>query len=674
MKNIKKSSIFCMLILAFLFYGFSGYELDKKFETTNISITLDTENANNKDVKSIINNSSKENNVGLVVGKTKMINKKIEKSFYISENNQVWKDIKRTKNVVPKNNEYFSTRKSKDKNQIGYLKVATLFNEYKAYSIDKLHGNDLSDTMIYLNGTSENIKNFEKDLEKQSIVVKKYPIPGFGINSMSYMVVFYYLFIIIMLLIMFILNNRKYSNIKLMNGYAKKNIYQDTLKKLVKTLLESLLIVGSISFVALLCFDFYASVNLLLNIMLKLSLLMILVVIIYIILEFLFGVKNISVESLKGKNQKKILFIISTVFKLIFLYLLIQISLESLNSFETAKKELDKIPIGDTANNYVTLYSGVSPYEEYEKAENFEKLYGDLNKEKEIILFDTVNYRNFSKDMKTPCQANSSYCYATVNKNYLKKSKLEIVSGEVSQNKINFFISNKFAEKQKEIVKKTKEKAYIDEDVNIVIYNGNKKFKSYDPFTSEYITNPTFIYNPSNEIYDPNKNIVETNSIAKFLNKMIYIPTKTNDPYKELLPFFKKSELDDVITSVDSISDYYLAIYLNDKISVEILLFSFLIELIIIIMIIVNSIIIYIDLKLKNNIIKKLNGYSIEQIFSNYFIIIIIEYITLIILMSDPLAKLIVVTLYMLEMIISYIILNNVLNKKLLGLLKEKNE
>ncbi|MGL5479980.1 MAG: DUF1430 domain-containing protein [Clostridium sp.] len=592
---------------------------------------------------------------------------------------------------------YLSTRKPIDEFQIG--RIATfnknIENEIKTLKSMVDDNFNFSGSCYVIFKNNIDIKNFINELEEELNVKGITTIDKVAVNANqdnNYKVIVGIIYFIVMLLILYeMLNSYKKIGVKKLLGYSVKDIYIENILNIIKINLGIGIIVAIVlSFISFNQLNIYVYEFMWKFIAYILIGTMALIAICSIAYSYIFFVR--IPEIMKNKKPLTGIIVLNYSAKIICLIAMMFFMSQAINNTKNIKGMFDKTYSNwEELNEFFVIPTSNIPIEALNNSNYLKvqkKLYKEFNEKGAIF----ANFNEFSPAIRGARLGESNYYYESdnvfVNPNYLKKYKIydsnnnEVVISEDNKNQI-ILVPEKYKSDEKAIKKQAdsfKEQQFYaigeNQKTEIIWTKSNQKI-----FTASVDINP----DEDNEIIDPIIYVLTENNAS--VSDYNYLMGVVGSPFK--FKADKNETAENTIREVYSkygIEDYIGTIVpVNEQVSSSIesvkdniknsSAFIILLILVVCIIIIQNSIN-YFDKYRQKLSTEKLLGYKLIDKHRNYFISIIICWITVfaisILLYKVSIFKIGVVSIFgfIIEIIISIIALNIIEKKKTINILK----
>lgn len=555
--------------------------------------------------------------------------------------------------------EFLSTQKTSDKNQIGTIKFIDKKMNVEIRPLSGAEKQNLN-TEYFLFTDDEKILNsikidFENlginaKFEKLSIGIQHLPI-----NLDIILAIFLILIILALTIIYYLIFNFKELAIKKLNGYTNKRLILEFNKSLLKYILiitSAIFILSIILFINSATLIFYIYFALFLAIVI-LGLLLIN----YIVSNYIYGIDI----KLMIKNKKPLMqiHIINYIFKIVSTFVIISICFSTIVSLKSLNENQKQLSLWEDSKNYAYTIATSSDKDEnnIETKEFIDKtlnFYKDIEKQGAMFIapgffFDSEEeaFTQQEKD-KMSIELSLYGIESVVNKNYLKKYSIKDTNGNIidvnqfSDEKVYVLIPDKYLE-NKQLVEDFMKLSLN----NVSLYEENKKRKQEGnpPLQGNY----EFIYYKSgqqffnykapkynitaqieNQMQDPILSVVNPNYympdniFANFTQGNILIPiTNYEDPYSEIQPILEKYSLDKYILGTPLVYSKVDNLMFDLKKNIATQTF---ILIVLLIAFIIVSVFMTLNYAQKNqivNAIKRISGYSFFKRYWGYIISVI---------------------------------------------------
>ncbi len=656
---MKKNKIMISIIILFIvelsFFNYNTY-FDYKItsNTTPVSIKS-TKDVDKKILKKELIKDSEKANVGIVVKEDVHKTNKNIRQYYATNNL-----LKGNFSLSLSNDEYLSNEKSNDAKQKDILKVPNLFNNYKIYSFNNIDENKVLDYEYLLFGDYNQLMEYKRYLEEDNIqaesVIKFNAKTNYNLKRF-----FYLLCMLIFLIMLYASNSQKEYMIYRLNGYSFRKMLYLEFKKIIKVLFKIELIAYVILTALTLLYNYRIVLGYLYYFSKYMLIVNIIIILIYMIIIAIYS-KNVNIKNIKNKNKNFLILWMSIVLKLIILIVIIFNIVTIIPNLNKSIELCKNINYSSkTINNYVGLNHnrlGIARNDDIEK--QFNKASNDFykltNQKNNGVLVNSNNYESISNEKNT-CQTYNE-CSITINENYLNINPVNFTKGSIDKSKNNVLIPNNTKNINKKIDEVVTHYKYDinKNDINVILYDKNTKFYLFNQYSPMYLKDiPVILLKEGSQV---EKYVIE-NAIGSYY----FIRDGSKKEDTEIKEALQKTKLEKFVHSTPKkteklqVEKQRVAHEMKNQMSIIIvhLLFYYIV--------IKFSLSVYIDINLKNNIIKKLHGYSNIKIIKEYVYIIIFQY-AIIFIFLNIYERVVLLLLLFSDMVIIFIKMNKILSVK----------
>ncbi|KAF1678813.1 MULTISPECIES: bacteriocin-associated integral membrane family protein [Bacillus] len=600
-------------------------------------------------------------------------------------------------------NLYISTENSKDKNQIGQLKIfgstskITIKPLKKSFDYLPVNGTYYAETKgkysfeDFLNGfVNEVNEKFDSSFEVSDFLQNREVNDGYAEMSTSSLQQYNYLVLIVtlFLLIYYIVNESKTIGVLKLHGYSNLRIWLQIVGKLlILTFCFSL-------FLSIICTIFLpgSTFSFFVNTVMKLFINYLIIGLLSIITYFY--IRRIKVnQAIKNKKDTNSIFIINSILKVVCSVLIIVIGSSTLNQYNEVKTKQSHLEDWKVSKDYGVfnpLYIG-HDIEDVNKGKpqltnDIDNIYPVLNK-MGALLIDTREYEEEFIRLNSRYKGIRSII---VNDNYLKQfpvynSEKQSISINEREKRLILLVPEKYKQQRKKIIKFFREDrkesaiAYDEEFLGRHVPKYLKEPEIHIIWTASgqkiFSFNPEVFKAEDNIIIDPIIQVVtENNSLVGDRNTILGngsrdpLKIKLNDRDSKktmniLEPYLKKYHLDDNLKYLVSLNQYALNEIKELHSEISSLLALAVVLAIALVLLIVQNSVIYFNKKQQKFIVYRLFGIGFFRTFKDYmtlfFILGLIQFISCIVVKRGITLNLLIciVFLLILELVTSIIAL-----------------
>lgn len=665
-----KKIIYLLFTLELIIVSIIGVNILKDNEVNNLFF---------KDTTSITINFSDSSKIGKYDDWIKDLAKKnkvnISKYVFKNENEMIVyttdtslnEKINLGKGRMPKeeSKEFISNFESGDKNQSGQFKTFDSDTKITIKSIDDISNSGMGGVLYVstndLHKINELIKDIPRDVADAKIYDRYNDLNMYISESLIKDIFLVAICFFVSIVHYSIRKSRKLSILRI-NGFCGKDIIIELCKELLS-------IMGVSMITAYILYLIFIRKS---NMVFELSNFFAIVavtcislnIILFVLVIYIYIKKSNYKNLIKGKKPYFIINIMHLSLKFIFvLFLFISIKSCYLN-LTNLNKQLDNLSEWEKTKNIYRIEVNNTgekslSKEEVDRNEKIKNFYDEMISRKKAFMIDASNYykdeEGYLYELNSANQipeVSSSGKNITINENYLKSTRLNVLS-KINHNKNirNILVPKTLKKYEKEIKKEYLDEFYYEKvdvenfynkelnlpknnikksdlEINIIYIEDNQSYFSYDvnvePDNKNKIENPIVIVD--------NKNI-DKSYYYSYMTRCIYFYSDKQDPYGEILPIIKKTGVENSIHSLVSVYNEHgkLINDLKDKINKEI--FTVMILFISNIMIIFNIIASYYEENKYKLYLEKIFGYSWvdrnKQLFS---ILILMDIIPMIVI------------------------------------------
>jgi hypothetical protein len=578
-------------------------------------------------------------------------NKEKELVIFKTNNSQSFLPVKAKKgNILLLDNEALSTDPSliNDGFKKGKLLFVDYFYDYTLYPLSCITQQQIKKSECLVNSSDATI--LSSALKKQKLSMK---IELSSYNADYSLRKILYIGLVIMLLLSFLsmffkqFSESKHIAVKRLEGYTLLQSLVDVFKEFLLyyivlffiCIIASLVAFSFISEIELGVFYFINNYKIILFV--------------FFIIPILYSLSCVNIylvkplETLKGNNNKKGVYLLTIVSKYLIIGVLVIISstnISTLASYYNQMKAYQSIS-ADLKDYYALTNTAFN--EDMEKG--YSKFYDITHYSNQAIMMNAMRCKN------SEWEDDIANWYVIINDNYMDFNPIFTPDGKkieydtIKEKKANILIPEGVS-KESVVSIYAKRLNVRNAELNVLTYDVNQKFYCFEIMNSKH---PGYIMHPIVIIHQP-----ENGVSATIANGELIFKAHTSDFNSEILPILRECDIDWMTGSTPSVKSIFDS-YIND-LKIEVITYSLVILLFIFLFIctVIYEAITYFKNHQKKFTILKMNGFSFIMIhFTQIYLRIIVCCILLFICQAYHFHLLIPIVICLVDYSIFYIIL-----------------
>lgn len=288
------------------------------------------------------------------------------------------------------------------------------------------------------------------------------------------------------------------------------------------------------------------------------------IIIVLLFIYIYYNVRATNVENIKGREEKKEIYVFIIIAKLImFILIAVRISAIVAASREMFALNQENIQAANKIADYYTLpivagNVNIDDSNQMDYNHKLDMFYAEGKNLFEMIVIDTRNYVSLDYEGEGSIAYQYDQDWIVVNEKYLEINPIYDQRGNVidtdsfQPNCLNILIPCGM-DPERVIREQYPYFSSIGVEFNVIFYGENQIIRSFNPYVG--MNNNGMIENPIIEIY--NSEIRYGQMLNYVSGGYLMVHLEGDEPYEELRPLLEKYDLENIIVKTERISNVY---------------------------------------------------------------------------------------------------------------------